>query len=148
MAYGAMERQLCKNAQVLASALTMALRGSSVCKHVIARLDALLRTLAATKSHASRGRTPYCLGGDRPATFLRRPPVVRQKVETGKPSDCSAVVKHLQHWKVCPDLVPVRDNEARKKLPEAEQKEWQTLWEEVETLLKRAQEGEKADGKQ
>jgi tetratricopeptide (TPR) repeat protein len=69
-------------------------------------------------------------------------------LESGDASDRRAVVNHLQHWKVCPDLVPVRDPEARKKLPEAEQKEWQALWEEVEALLKRAQEGQKGDGKE
>jgi serine/threonine-protein kinase len=70
------------------------------------------------------------------------------KLESAKPSDRNVIVKHLEHWKVCPDLAPVRDSEMRDKLPEAERKEWQALWGEVETLLKRAQEGEKRDGKQ
>jgi tetratricopeptide (TPR) repeat protein len=61
-------------------------------------------------------------------------------VESGKRSDCNSVVKNLQHRKVCPDLAPARDPEARKKLPETERKEWQALWEEAEALLKRAEE--------
>jgi tetratricopeptide (TPR) repeat protein len=68
-------------------------------------------------------------------------------LESGNANDPGVVVKHLKHWKECPDLAPVRDPEARKKLPEAEQKEWQALWEEVEALLKRAQDGKKGDGK-
>jgi serine/threonine protein kinase/tetratricopeptide (TPR) repeat protein len=70
------------------------------------------------------------------------------KLEAGKPSDRGAIVKNLEHWKVCPDLVPVRAPEASKKLPDAERKEWQALWEEVEALLKRAGQGENGDGKQ
>jgi serine/threonine-protein kinase len=70
------------------------------------------------------------------------------KLEAGKPNDRSAIVKNLEHWKVCPDLGPVHDPTARSKIPEAERKEWQALWEEVEALLKRAREGEKGDGKE
>ena len=44
----------------------------------------------------------------------------------------------LQHWKVDPDLAGVRDAAALAKLPEAERKEWRTLWAEVDRLLKRA----------
>jgi tetratricopeptide (TPR) repeat protein len=69
-------------------------------------------------------------------------------VESGNAKDCHVVVGHLQHWKVCPDLGPVRDPEVRKKFPAAERKEWQALWDEVEALLKRAQQGEKGTGKQ
>jgi hypothetical protein len=70
------------------------------------------------------------------------------KLESAKPGDCGVIVKQIEHWKVCPDLAPVRDPEARRKLPEAERKEWEALWEDVEALLKRAQEGEKVGGKQ
>jgi hypothetical protein len=69
-------------------------------------------------------------------------------LESGNTNDRNAILNHLQHWKVCPDLIPVRDPEARQKLPEAERKEWQALWAEVEALLKRAQDGVKEDGKQ
>jgi serine/threonine-protein kinase len=71
-----------------------------------------------------------------------------KKLESGNASDRRAIVNQLQHWKVCPDLDPVRDPEARKKLPEAERKEWQALWGEVEALLKRAQDGQKREGKE
>jgi hypothetical protein len=65
------------------------------------------------------------------------------KVESGNASDCGAVVAHLQHWKVCPNLAPVRGPEARKNLPEAERQEWQALWGEVEALLKQAEDRHK-----
>jgi serine/threonine-protein kinase len=70
------------------------------------------------------------------------------RLESGQPSDRIAILKNLEHWKVCPDLAPVRDPEGRSKLPGAERKEWQALWEEVEALLKRAQERGKKEGKQ
>jgi serine/threonine-protein kinase len=60
-------------------------------------------------------------------------------LEAGNASASGAVVDHLQHWKACPDLAPVRDPEARKNLPEAESQEWQVLWGEVEALLKQAE---------
>ncbi len=51
----------------------------------------------------------------------------------------AAVVKALQHWQEDSDLAGIRDALALARLPEAEQKEWQALWAEVEALLKRAQ---------
>jgi hypothetical protein len=66
-----------------------------------------------------------------------------KKIESGNASDCGAVVENLQHWKVCPDLAPVRDPEARKNFPEAERQEWQALWGEVEALLKQGQDRHK-----
>src|SRR5262249_55582673 len=60
-----------------------------------------------------------------------------QRVESGSSFDRGAVVQNIRHWKICPDFAPVRDPNARKNLPDAERKEWQVLWEEVEALLKR-----------
>ena len=48
------------------------------------------------------------------------------------------VVQELHHWKECSDIAPVRDLSALAKLPEAERKEWQALWGDVDTLLNRA----------
>jgi hypothetical protein len=62
-----------------------------------------------------------------------------KQLETGNANDRKVIANHLQHWKVCPDLAPVRDSEARKTFPEAEQKEWHELWAEFDALLKRAQ---------
>ena len=42
----------------------------------------------------------------------------------------------LPHWKECHDLAGIRDAAALAKLPEAEQKEWQSLWAELEALRK------------
>src|SRR5262245_53032752 len=41
----------------------------------------------------------------------------------------------LRHWKADPDLACVRDPDALAKLPEAERKQWQTLWADVDALL-------------
>jgi serine/threonine-protein kinase len=45
----------------------------------------------------------------------------------------------LRHWKVDSRLSAVRDAADLAKLPEAERKQWQTLWAEVDGLLDRAQ---------
>ena len=45
----------------------------------------------------------------------------------------------LQHWQNDIDLAGIRDEAALAKLPEAERKEWQGLWEDVKALLERAQ---------
>jgi hypothetical protein len=44
----------------------------------------------------------------------------------------------MQHWLQDTDFAGVRAPEALAKLPERERKEWQALWEEVESLRKRA----------
>jgi eukaryotic-like serine/threonine-protein kinase len=59
-------------------------------------------------------------------------------LESGPPQDRPAIVQTLQHWKVDTDLTGVRDPEALAKLPEPERKKWQSLWADVEALLKRA----------
>jgi len=46
----------------------------------------------------------------------------------GTPTAGADVQGWLQHWLVDPDLASVRDALALAKLPETEQKEWQTLW--------------------
>ena len=40
----------------------------------------------------------------------------------------------MRHWLKDEDLAGVRDPESLSKLPEAERKDWQMLWEEVEAL--------------
>ena len=44
----------------------------------------------------------------------------------------------LRHWKADPDLAGVRDPAALAKLPEAERKQWQSFWADVDALLKKA----------
>ncbi len=41
----------------------------------------------------------------------------------------------LAHWKQDPDLAGVRDEKELAKLPEAERKDWQALWADVDSLL-------------
>jgi hypothetical protein len=56
----------------------------------------------------------------------------------GTPQARAAVVEALQHWDKDPDLAGIRAAQALAELPEAERKEWQAIWAEVEALLKRA----------
>ena len=56
-------------------------------------------------------------------------------LDDGDAQSRAQVVQTLQHWKVDTDLAGVRDAEALAKLPEAERKEWQALWAEVDRLL-------------
>jgi len=48
------------------------------------------------------------------------------------------VMQRRQHWQHDTDFIGVRGPEALAKLPEDERKDWQSLWEEVESLRKRA----------
>ena len=54
---------------------------------------------------------------------------------TAGPGDKELVAKTLDHWKQDADLAGVRDADALAKLPEAEHKDWQALWAEVDSLL-------------
>ena len=62
-----------------------------------------------------------------------------KQLDTGKAQDRAAVTATLSHWKQDTDLASIRDAEALAKLPEAERKEWQALWADVDSLLERAQ---------
>src|SRR5262249_790162 len=53
------------------------------------------------------------------------------------PANRQAVAQRLAHWQKNADLASVR-GDALAKLPEAERQQWQTLWDEVEGLRKRA----------
>jgi hypothetical protein len=59
-------------------------------------------------------------------------------LDGGDPRARPAFASILQHWKVDPDLASLRDANALAKLPEAERKDWQALWADVDALLKRA----------
>jgi eukaryotic-like serine/threonine-protein kinase len=59
-------------------------------------------------------------------------------LESGPPQARAFIVQTLNHWKQDTDLAGIRDAEALAKLPEAERKEWQALWAEVEALLAQA----------
>jgi serine/threonine-protein kinase len=56
------------------------------------------------------------------------------------------VVKAMQGWQADPDFAGVRGPEALGALPESERQEWQTLWEDVAALLRRAQAPEAPSG--
>jgi serine/threonine-protein kinase len=59
-------------------------------------------------------------------------------LETAKPDDRSLLLKTMQHWKKDTDLAGIRDPEPLAKLSEAERKEWQALWAEVDALIVKA----------
>ena len=61
-----------------------------------------------------------------------------QLLESGPPQARTAVARIMNHWKQDNDLAGIREAPALAKLPETERKEWQALWAEVESLLKRA----------
>jgi eukaryotic-like serine/threonine-protein kinase len=48
------------------------------------------------------------------------------------------IAQRMQHWLKDDDFAGVRGAESLDRLPEAERKEWQKLWEEVEALRQRA----------
>ena len=58
-----------------------------------------------------------------------------------EPGKKETVAKTLAHWKDDTDLAGIRDEKELAKLAEEERKEWQSLWADVEVLLKRAQGG-------
>jgi serine/threonine-protein kinase len=72
-------------------------------------------------------------------TWLRLDLAAWTKRLEAKPADRAEVVKALTPWLNDPDLAGLRDAEALQKLPLAERRECQALWQEVATLLRRAQ---------
>ncbi len=58
-------------------------------------------------------------------------------VESGPPQAKPFITQTLAHWKEDTDLTGIRDNKELAKLPEAQRKEWQSLWADVDALLKR-----------
>jgi eukaryotic-like serine/threonine-protein kinase len=50
----------------------------------------------------------------------------------------AAVQRQMRHWQTDGDLASVRDKDALARLPEAERKQWQNLWAEVEVLRKKS----------
>jgi tetratricopeptide (TPR) repeat protein len=58
-------------------------------------------------------------------------------LESGAPQARESVAEALAHWKQNSDLGGIRDEEALARLPEAERKEWQALWADVNSLQSR-----------
>jgi tetratricopeptide (TPR) repeat protein len=61
-----------------------------------------------------------------------------QLLDSGSPQARTSIAKALAHWKQDSSLAGIRDSEALARLPEAERKEWQTLWADVDSLQSRA----------
>jgi tetratricopeptide (TPR) repeat protein len=58
-----------------------------------------------------------------------------------------AVAQQLDHWREDPDLAGIREVNTLAKLPEAELKKWQTLWNDVDSLRKRVKASQPTAGK-
>ena len=70
--------------------------------------------------------------------WLRADLALRTKqLESGKPADRAEVQQTMLHWQQDTDLAGIRDAAALAKLPEAERKQWQALWAEVDALLQK-----------
>jgi tetratricopeptide (TPR) repeat protein len=64
----------------------------------------------------------------------------RKRLEGGKPVDRLVSARTMRLWQTHPDLASVRDADALARLPEAERARWQQLWQDVNALLKCAEE--------
>ncbi len=60
-----------------------------------------------------------------------------QVLDSGPPQSRPALTRTLRHWKQDSDLAGIRDAESLAQLPEGERKQWQSLWADVDSLLKR-----------
>jgi tetratricopeptide (TPR) repeat protein len=68
-------------------------------------------------------------------------------LEAGQPGAPSAILGKVGGWKQDADLAGIRDRDALAKLPEAERREWQALWADVDSLLKVAARSEATPSK-
>ena len=59
-------------------------------------------------------------------------------LDGGDPKARALVAQTLQHWKADADLAGIRDATSLSRLVDPERKEWQSLWSDVDALLKRA----------
>ena len=60
-------------------------------------------------------------------------------LDGGKPTARATVRRALENWQADADLAGLRDEAELAKLPEGERRAWRALWEDVETLLQKAQ---------
>ena len=58
---------------------------------------------------------------------------------TDPPGAKELIAEILEHWKTCPGFAAIHDEPELAKLPDAEQREWRVLWNDVDALLKRAE---------
>jgi serine/threonine-protein kinase len=72
--------------------------------------------------------------------WLRADLALRAKhLSTGESAHRAKVRAKMRWWLADPDLIAVRGPNVLAKLPEAERREWQKLWNDVADMLKRAQ---------
>jgi serine/threonine-protein kinase len=100
---------------------------------------------AAALAGCGRGKDAEALGENERArlrkqalVWLRADLRAWREVLKKEPAKAAAVVQELQHWLQDTDPVGVRGIQALARLPEAERRDWNRLWEDVEALKKRA----------
>jgi tetratricopeptide (TPR) repeat protein len=70
--------------------------------------------------------------------WLRADLTLREKqLRNGEPAAAADARQALQHWQRDADLAGVRGSQALANLPEAERREWQQLWAQVQQLLEK-----------
>jgi serine/threonine protein kinase len=59
-------------------------------------------------------------------------------LESGQPNARPVVLSHMNHWKNYRELAGIRNADALARLPEAERKDWQAFWAEVDALARKS----------
>jgi hypothetical protein len=62
-----------------------------------------------------------------------------QLAKRNDPKSKAFVSERMDHWLKDADFASVRDPAELQKLPEAERREWQSFWSEVDGLLRKAE---------
>lgn len=68
-----------------------------------------------------------------------------KRLNRGQSEDRSEIRRTLEHWRRDPDFSEVREEEALRKLPPEEAREWRSLWEEAGRLLERIRSSAEGD---
>jgi serine/threonine-protein kinase len=65
-----------------------------------------------------------------------------QALKSGNAASNAQVRQKLRHWQIDGDLAGVRDKDALARLPEEERQQWESLWSDVDAVLRRVGEPE------
>ena len=96
------------------------------------------RRRTGARAHKRRPSGPA--GGSRPTLWLEAELADwRKQVEGGRREAKESAAGALERWKADANLAGVRDPVALARLPADEQRDWKSLWAEVESLLRRAE---------
>jgi tetratricopeptide (TPR) repeat protein len=111
----------------------------------LAKLHRYHAACAAALAAAGKGKDADKLGAPAKAelrqqalTWLQQELDFWKEKAKGEPLATQELVNKFNEWQTDPDLVSVRDDKALAQLPEAERKDWQTLWADVGKLLEQS----------